>query len=104
MVDGTGSGGFQRHQGGKVKPAKIGFDGGEAGFFQHNLIFFDREGDEDVFQGLAFFGDFQLRIATGLLELVVIGDELTIEARVMTDDLFTDKENTAGPKGIEESG
>jgi hypothetical protein len=49
---------FDSHEGGKVKPLEIAFNGGEANFSQERFVFLDGKGYQHILQCFAFPGNF----------------------------------------------
>ena len=86
---------FQGHDGGEIEPFEEGLDLFKSGVSQQSDIFFQGKGDQDVFQGLAFGGDFKFRIALLFFKGVINIDEIAIEPAGMGDGFFTEKEDAA---------
>jgi hypothetical protein len=89
---------FNGHKRDEIEPLKEWFDAAEPGAHQQLSIFFDGKGDEDVFQGLSLFGDFQFRIAPIPFELVIDVNEFPVQQRVMGNFLFTEDKDAARPQ------
>ena len=94
--------GFDGDKGDEIKPLKEGLHACKSGLQQEFPVFFNGEGDQDIFQGLSFLGDLQFRIAALQLELMVDIDIFTVEQRVVGDLFFAEDQDAAGSQVIKE--